>query len=223
MKKVFWLIWKNPTTRNRYKVGTLTIHENNFDFRYDKEECNFKDIEFDFFPGFNDVNKIYSSKSLFENIVTRLPNKNRPDYVELIESYGLNIYSTDIDILEKTRGRLLTDTFEFVLAFNYQNIEFEVAGVRHSSDFKKCKNLLEIGRKLVLEIEGTNKYDKYAIIIKFNEYKLGYVPRFYSKGLYEALKNNIFYDAYISNLNFNSKIFDEAITVNVKLELKNNL
>ena len=45
MKKILWLIWKNPRTRIRYKIGTLTVHDNNYDFRYNIDEYNLKDID----------------------------------------------------------------------------------------------------------------------------------------------------------------------------------
>lgn len=216
MKKILWLIWKNPTTRIRYKVGTLTVHMNNYDFRYNSNECNFEEIGFDYFPGFSDVKKIYSSQTLFESILNRLPNKNRPDYNKIIESYGLNEESSDIEILEKTKGRLLTDTFEFVPEFNFNKIEFEIAGTRHYSGLKKCKKELKIGDKLTLEIEN-NDYDENAVIVKFEKYKLGYVPRYYSKQLSDLLKRNIVYKAYISNINIQSKIYDDSITAKVEL------
>lgn len=48
-------------------------------------------------------------------------------------------------------------------------------------------------------------------------YMLGYAPRFYSKELTKMLKNNIEYSAQIKYLNFETKLSDEDITVNVKL------
>ena len=50
-----------------------------------------------------------------------------------------------------------------------------------------------------------------------NIYQLGYVPRFYSKDLSKMLDENIKYSAKIKYLNFDSKLSDEDITVNVKL------
>ena len=220
MKKTLWMIWKNPITRDRYRVGTLTIHDNNYDFRYNTNENDLKNIGFDFFPGFNDINKIYNSQTLFENILNRLPNKNRPDYLKIIEDYGLSESSTDIEILEKTRGRLLTDNFEFVPSFNYDKIEFEVAGTRYSTELKKCKDSIKIGSELLLETEENNKYDKCAVVVKFSVYKLGYVPRYYSQYLYKLLKEKTPYSAHVINLNFDSKIYDEAITVNVKIKFE---
>lgn len=115
MKKELWVVWKNPNTRQRYKIGILTKHDNNYSFRYDLEE---KIKDFDYFPGFPDTNKTYNSVNLFTNILSRLPNPNRPDYEKILSNYGLNKESSYMEILEKTRGRLITDTYEFVLPFS---------------------------------------------------------------------------------------------------------
>ena len=46
----------------------------------------------------------------------------------------MDINSSEIDILIATKGRLLTDNYEFVPAFNLNKIIFDVAGTRHSKD-----------------------------------------------------------------------------------------
>ena len=50
-----------------------------------------------------------------------------------------------------------------------------------------------------------------------NKYHLGYVPRYYSKDLYDILKTNVSYSAMVQRCNFESQIKDEDITVRVKL------
>ena len=86
---------------------------------------------------------------------------------------------------------------------------------------KKCSKLLNINDRLALELDPENVYDKYAIKVVLNKgnkkYHLGYVPRYYSKQLYDLLKNNVKYSAMIQGLNLKSKIKDEDIAVFVKL------
>lgn len=214
MKKELWLIWKNPYMRRRYIIGTLTKHENNYSFKYNLEE---KIPDFDYFPGFADINKTYNNTELFTNILNRLPNPSRPDYEKILNNYGLNRNSSHMEILEKTRGRLLTDTFEFVIPFCKENIMFEVAGIQYCDEFRKCKSTMNVGDKILLELEMTNKYDENAIIVKYEKYKIGYVPRYYSSELAKLLKENFKYDAYITHLNIESKINDEIISVKVDL------
>lgn len=225
MNNELWLIWKEPKTRRRYKIGLLRKINNKYNFEYINPELNEAlKVGFDYFPGFNDLNISYSSDKLFANIETRLPNVNRPDYLEILNSYNLDISSNKMDILRATKGRLLTDNYEFVPAFNNNKIEFDVAGTRHCKDLIKCKSLLNINDRLVLEPELDNIYDKDAIKVLYVKdtvkYHLGYVPRYYSKQFKEMLDKNIDYSAMIQNLNFESVFNDEDITAVVKLIFK---
>ncbi len=227
MNNEMWLIWKHPSTRRRYKIGILTYDNGKYVFKYVNPELNdAREAGFDFFPGFEDINDVYISEELFANIETRLPNPARPDYLEILNAYGLENDSTKLEILKATKGRLITDNYEFVPAFDKAKVQFDVAGTRHCSDIKKCLKLININDKLLLELEPNNLYDTNAIkviFIKNNKYyHLGYVPRYYSKELTKLLKNNVEYSAMVQSLNFESKINDEDISVVVKLIFNNN-
>lgn len=227
MVNKLWLIWKEPKERRRFTIGELTYENDEYKFKYINPELNdARKKGLDFFPGFDDLKKEYVSKNeLFPNIETRLPNIARPEYLEILNSYDLDIDSSKMQILMKTKGRLLTDNFEFVPIFDENKIEFEVAGTRHSKDIQKYKNIFEINDNLILEREKNNKYDKYAIKIICEKngktYYLGYVPRYYSEQLAKKLDKNIEYSAKIKYLNFESKLNDEDITADVKLIFKN--
>ena len=215
-----WLIWKEPLTRRRYKIGTLLKEKDNYKFNYINPELDeAKNVGFNYYPGFEDLKKTYESKTLFTNISTRLPNVNRPDYLELLNCYNLNIHSSEFEILKATKGRSITDSYEFVLPFSSNKLQFDVAGTRHCKDIDKCKNLLKINKKIYLEPDTTNNTDKNAIKVIYKEngtnYHLGYVPRYYSKELLEELNKGINYSAMIESVNFETQLYDEII--NVKL------
>lgn len=224
MKNELWLIWKEPVSRRRYKIGILYKEDNLYKFRYVTPELNeaVKD-GFNYFPGFKDLTMVYESDSLFMNVMTRLPNVTRPDYLEILNYYNLDKDSDYFEILRATRGRTLTDNFEFVSAFDPSKIEFDVAGTSHSKDINKCKEYLEVNKKLYLEPERDNPNDKYAIKIVFKEndkvFHLGYVPMYYSKELLEELDKGTLYSAMIQSLNLESAFNDENITAKVKLIL----
>lgn len=222
MSNELWLIWKEPKSRRRYKVGVLTKYENIYTFNYVNPELDLaKEAGFNYFPGFDNLTKKYESEILFANIATRLPNKKREDYLEILNCYDLNIDSNEFEILKATRGRTITDNYEFVPAFDLNKIEFDVAGTSHCKDIEKCKDLLKVNKKLYLEPEKNNLKDDNAIKIIFKEndvsYHLGYVPRYYSKQLLLELEKGIQYSALIQSINFNSKLSDENITAIVKL------
>jgi len=226
MKREMWLIWKNPETRRRYKIGILMYEKDKYIFSYVNPELGCAiESGFTFFPGFDNTYKIYESNKLFANIKTRLPNPKRPDYLEILNSYNLEKDSTEIEILKATKGRLITDNYEFVPSFDSNKVEFDVAGTRHCPDIKKCKDIIRVNDKLLLELEPENEYDEYAIKVILSKngkkYHLGYVPRYYSKELSELLNNQITYSAMIQSLNFESKIRDEDVSAYVKLIFNN--
>ncbi len=222
MKNELWLIWKEPISRTRYKIGILNKENNMYKFRYVNPELNdAKDVGFKYFPGFENLTKTYESENLFINISTRLPNKKRPDYLEILNSYNLEKNSDDFEILKATRGRNITDNYEFVSAFDPNKIEFDVAGTKYCEDINECKKYLKINKKLYLEPEPDNINDKNAIKIIFKEnnkiFHLGYVPRYYCKELLDKLNKGIKYSVMIKSLNLESELSDENITANVKL------
>ena len=119
----------------------------------------------------------------------------------------------DFEILKQTKGRLITDNFEFVPEFDKNKIEFEVAGTRYSKD--KIKN------DSVLRLEIVNYKDELAVKILTNVdnnlIELGYVPRYYAKEVANLLKDNVNYSAMIKKIRFDSQNPDENITASVKL------
>ena len=222
MNHELWLIWKEPLSHRRFKIGVLIKLNDGYEFSYvDPELGEARKVGFNFFPGFNDLSKTYKNNELFINIASRLPNKGRIDYLEILNSYNLDKESSDFDILKATRGRTLTDNYEFVPAFDLNKIEFDVAGTRHCKDINKCKDFLKINRVLYLEPEPNNKNDENAVKVVLKEngklYHLGYVPRYYSKELLNELNKGAKYSAMIQNLKFNSPFSDENIVANVKL------
>ena len=222
MNNELWLIWKEPLSHRRFKIGILIKLNDGYEFSYvDPELGEARKVGFNLFPGFNDLSKTYKNNQLFINIASRLPNKGRIDYLEILNSYNLDKESSDFDILKATRGRTLTDNYEFVPAFDLNKIEFDVAGTRHCKDINKCKDFLKINRVLYLEPEPNNKNDENAVKVVLKEngklYHLGYVPRYYSKELLNELNKGAKYSAMIQNLKFNSPFSDENIVANVKL------
>ena len=221
MTKKLWLVWKEPNSLRRYVVGELEQTVSKYIFKYTNPELDDAiKVGFEYFPGFSDLKEIYENSKMFSNIETRLPNPTRPDYLEILNIYGLEKDSDVMEILKITKGRLLTDNFEFVPVFEKNKIEFDIAGTKYY-EAKNIKNQLMINDDLFLVLEPDNTYDKYAIkvvcIISGEERKLGYVPRYYSEYLTDMLKNNIKYSAKIKSLNFDSPLDDEDITAGVKL------
>lgn len=220
-----WLIWKDPKERKRYKVGVLEKGSDCYTFKYVNPELNIaKEAGFDYYPGFEDTNKIYKNKELFFNIENRLPNKKRPDYLDILNAYNLDFDSDSMAILKATKGRLITDTYEFVEPFDTKKISFDIAGTRHCKDIEKCKNDIVVNDKLSLELNPDNISDPFAIkvILEKNgeKYHIGFVPRYYSKELTKLLNSGTEYSALVQSLNFDSIYNDEDVSAYVKLIFK---
>ena len=217
--KTLLLVWKDFETRTRYVVGNLTYDGNSYYFKYiNPELACAQEHGFTCYPGFENLTKVYESKELFLNISSRLPNKSRDDYLEILNYYNLNLANNEYEILTRTKGRLLTDTFEFVPYFDKNKIEFEIAGTRYSKEITKYFKDIKPNTKL--ELEQTTYKDEpavkvYGILAK--KVFLGYVPRYYAKEIYELLEKKVSYSAMIKDVKFESLINDEHITANVKL------
>lgn len=55
------------------------------------------------------------------------------------------------------------------------NLEFFVAGIKFG-DYEYAKEALEVGTPLYLDPEPENEFDPNAVAIRFDGWKLGYVP-----------------------------------------------
>lgn len=83
MNNELWLIWKEPLSHRRFKIGILIKLNDGYEFSYvDPELGEARKVGFNFFPGFNDLSKTYKNNELFINIASRLLNKGRIDYLE---------------------------------------------------------------------------------------------------------------------------------------------
>lgn len=219
MKKLL-LIWKNPEIRTRYIIGELVKNNDEFIFSYVDPELNIaRDNKFTIYPGFPDYEKKYVSSELFPNIECRLPNKGRSDYIEILNFYDLDKNSDDFEILTKTKGRLITDNFEFVPPFDRNSLEFEVAGTRYSKELEKNKYKIRNNANLELVLTEYKNEPAVKILTKVENklIEIGYVPRYYAKETAELLKQNVKYSAMIKKLRIDSKNPDEAITASIKI------
>lgn len=206
MVDALYLIWKSPESRKNYTVGKLTKNNDKYYFEYSDEFYVAKDNGFSVLIPFQDEKKVYESDNLFPVFENRLPDKKRKDIKEILDKYGMKEY--DSFKLLKEGAELPVDNLKFVPALDtieeLDGFRFSVAGVRY---YLKCggkdctkaalkKEMLPLNITLVQE--KTNKQDKDAIVIIDNlNNKYGYVPRYYTKILNEAIEKSIIKDSKI--------------------------
>lgn len=220
------LIWKNPETRQRYVVGKLAYLPDTsvYKFEYINPDLN-EAISHGFknFPNFPDLQKSYEVKDdLFNSIKTRLPLPKRPDYPEILDKYNLTPSNSPMDILEATRGRSATDTFEFVKEIDFENAAsfketFDLAGARYS-DFNEVKNSLVIGDEVTLIADPENKFDSNAVkVIVKDTYRIGYVPKYYSSVFKNLIASGVPFNAKIVKLDIENELHDEWVKILVQV------
>ncbi|MEJ9280881.1 HIRAN domain-containing protein [Ureibacillus thermosphaericus] len=218
MKKrpfVLWLIWQNVETRQRYHIGNLSNLDGNYTFTYElsgKRRTLLEALENGYRPhlAFRDIQKVYKSDRLFDAFARRLPDKGRPDFSKLLQSFGLSIDYSEMDLLRATGGRLATDPYEFVAPiyrFNdHFDFDFYVAGWRYYEG-EDVLNELKVGEVVKFELDIMNPKDDKAVVILTTQSggKLGYVPAFYSGFMFDVIKNGGKYEAKIENININAR------------------
>ena len=187
-----YLIWKDPQSRLRYKVGILKKSDK-FEFRYTDNVKECIDKGFDLLVSFPDVNKKYVSDKLFPEFLSRIPGPTRVDIDEILKKYNLKDYDA-FELLKRSGAKTSLDMLEFIdpiLNLRGKNItrEFYIAGTRYYCS-EDNEDKINIGDKVVLLQEPNNKIDKYAIKMEINDIFVGYVPAYYSQIICRYLNKN---------------------------------
>ena len=212
---VLWLIWQNTKTRQRYHIGNLVHEEDKYIFYYENREYRrtLKEaMDHGYKPhvAFPDINKVYTSTTLFGPFARRLPDERRPDFDHILTEHGLSRDYTEMDLLRVTGGRLATDSYEFVspiyVVNDHFDFDFYIAGWRHYHGEDIIHELKE-GQDVYFKMEKDNPEDSKAVIVLSdkNGIKLGYIPAFYSGFMFQAIQNNCHFHAKIEKINYNAK------------------
>ncbi len=193
-----FLIWKNPASRCNFVVGELSKN-GMYEFRYVDEVKAAISEGFQYLVSFDDPEKTYQSEILFPAFSSRLPDRKRRDIHDILVKYKMESYD-EFELLKRSGARLPIDNLEFIdpiLDFAKPfSRDFYVAGSRHylGCNGELCDDslLLEVGENLYLEREPENEFDKYAVkIMKAGGRHIGYLPRYYSASISNALEYNV--------------------------------
>ncbi len=194
-KDYLYLIWKSEQTKKQYIIGQL-IKNGQCEFQYGEEVQSAITDGFKPLLCFPDLNKVYKDDKLFAVFKSRLPDKKRKNIQAILNKYDLKEYD-DYMLLKRSGARLPIDNLEFIdpiLNLDKDVIRiFFMAGVRHylDCDGKDCTQAIKVtrGDEVFLWKEPNNSYDQNAIQLLDSSGKvLGYIPRYYSKGVIELLK-----------------------------------
>ncbi len=223
-RNYLYLIWKDNKSRRQYIVGQLTKN-GQFEFSYGHEVE--KAIVSGFKPlvSFEDIERVYKSDNLFPVFSSRLPDKKRRGIEKILEKYNLESYD-EYMLLKRSGARLPIDNLEFIDPILDRESpvkrKFYLAGVRHylGCEGNDCNQAVSIqcGDELLLEFEDSNEYDSYAIkvFLKKTKKHVGYVPRYYSEGVYRLIKLGYCYQCTVKEVNMESECH-ECIVVDLIL------
>lgn len=218
-----YLIWKDSQTRKNYIVGELSKN-GQYEFRYTGEVNEAISVGFELLISFKNLEKTYTSDTLFPTFSSRLPDKKRRDLDKILKKYNLETFD-EYDLLKRSGARLPIDNLEFIdpifLDDNKENINrfFYVAGVRHylGCSGENCYNTIDIKplEELYLEPEPFNQYDSRAVkILNSNNDHIGYLPRYYCESVLELLKEGFKYKLTVIDVN-KDKDCSECIKVKI--------
>jgi hypothetical protein len=118
-----FLIWKSEKTRKQYIVGVLS-RNGRYEFKYYDDIKEAQNEGFKPLVEFPDLNKLYTSESLFSTFASRLPDKRRRDIDKILNKYGLTEFN-QYELLKKSGARLPIDSYEFINPIFDYDIPFE--------------------------------------------------------------------------------------------------
>ncbi len=218
-KDFLYLIWKAEESRKQYIIGQLTKN-GQYEFQYCEEAQDAIADGFTPLFCFRELDKVYKDEKLFPVFSCRLPDKKRKDIGDILKKYGMDEYD-EYMLLKRSGARLPIDSLEFIDPILETDGKmtriFFMAGVRHylGCDGEECNDTLEItrGDEVFLKREPKNAYDSCAVqILNVLGKVLGYVPRYYSKGVCKLLKDGKKITCHIYNVD-KSKNCNECIKV----------
>lgn len=190
-----YLIWKSESDRRQYIIGELSKNSH-YEFKYSDEVKQAEKEGFTLLVAFPNINVTYTNAELFPVFESRLPDKKRKDIKNILAKYDMEEYEP-YQLLKRSGARLPIDNLYFIdpILDTDNNIKrvFHMAGVRHyiGCDGLDCDKSLDIskGEEVELELEPDNVKDKKAVkVLNKRKQKLGYIPRYYSKEVFELIQ-----------------------------------
>jgi hypothetical protein len=157
------------------------------------------------FPNFN---RDYQSNELFPLFQNRVMNRTRPDFGEYLQSLDLHGEADPIEILSRSGGQRVTDTYEVFPKIVKQpndsfTCRFFLHGWRHINPSAQQRlDQLKDDEELYVTLELTNPATQVAIQIQTTDYHMiGWAPRYLVDDLVQAMSEAPRYDAKVVQVN----------------------
>lgn len=186
------LTWQTPLgtggQRRRHAVGELVAEDGGVRFHYLMDTPSFRAAQEDGFEGYPGIAlDIAPSDDALAIFLRRLPNADRPDYYQFLQTFGLSPDAGwyGLSLLAYTGARLAGDSFSITETFDgfdrpFRYI-FDVAGFRR---FMEAATGLQAGDTVSLFHQFDNAHDQNAVqVLRENGECLGYINRLQSERL----------------------------------------
>jgi hypothetical protein len=190
------VLWGEPEGGRRLPIGELWRDAEGFAFGYGHEIDLATGKGFRLlaeFPVRRELASPYRSPYLFATFAQRIPSPRRPDFEQILESWGVGTGDSQLEILARSGGVQMTDRIELA-EYRAANdpldrpLVIRVAGMRHYPG----GSLVEEGDTVVLTREPHNIHDGCATAIRTTTgEQIGYVPRQYAKAVAALLDARI--------------------------------
>ncbi|MCO5248135.1 MAG: HIRAN domain-containing protein [Chitinophagales bacterium] len=114
-------------------------------------------------------------------------------------------------------GGLILPNNPFVKSKEIKIYDNYVKGITHYQ-YKKIRDVIKEGDKLILKRDVENKYDSFAIRIFYNEFALGYIAAYENIILANMIDAGVELKAYVSAINLQTDIYNQ-LSISVYAEL----
>ncbi len=177
------VLWQAPDDGTRCVIGDLRrSQDGGFSFAYREDLADAEARGFAELTEFPERRR-YQSSYLFATFAQRIPSPRRPDFREIIESWGIEDADDRLEILARSGGIQMTDRLELAESRPSDDdlvtpLEFRIAGMRNYTGADRVKP----GDRLAFRREPENKFDSNAaMVITLDGENVGHVPRQYSE------------------------------------------
>jgi hypothetical protein len=150
----------------------------------------------------------YHSKELFPLFQNRVMNRTRPDFREYLQSLDLHGEADPIEILSRSGGQRVTDTYEVFPKIEKQSdgsftCRFFLHGWRHINPSAQQRlDKLKDDEELYVTLELTNPATQVAVQIQTTDYHMiGWAPRYLVDDLVQAMSEVPRYEAKVVQVN----------------------
>ena len=195
------LIWKDPASRRYHEVGRFeALSDGRFVFGYVPAAARLTD--FQPLVQFPDLERVYVSVALPAFLANRVMSSSRASYNDHLGWLGLPAGATPMEILARTGGPRVTDTFHVVDSFEPRDGKcsgiFFASGVRHRG---ANISALMSGQKLELRDEPSNPVDPRAILLDADGQVVGWVPSWLVEDIHRFREDGSRLEVFVEKAN----------------------